>query len=369
MIAVCGQYLRLGHMAAECWRAATCQSCGGVGHKGANCHAKQGLLHRKGSNHPKADDKPPSHPSTPMKKQKQHPPTYPAMEPQQAENQENSLEEEHHYISLSINNDVLASMENMKRFTIGKVTTVREGMVLVRDVAKMLKTVMEESCEWQLLYCCVRSFGAQWEGTRSGVWIQCIDYNRDHLQLLLEIQATIPSTPENPSKKPMWKGVVVAYIIVPLCYFSVTWIGYRAFGNSVNDNILISLEKPVWLIAAANMTVVIHVIGSYLIYAMAVFDMMETVLVKKFRFPPGIMLRLIARSLFVGTDRNKAHNILDFTELPCIIWLAVYKPKRFSLSWLINWVLIVLGVILMILAAIGGLRNIILSAKSYKFFS
>lgn len=81
--------------------------------------------------------------------------------------------------------------------------------------------------------------------------------------VVLEIQATIPSSPEKPSKKPMWKGVLVAYIIVAVCYFPVALIGYWAFGNSVEDNILISLEKPWWLIAAANMFVVIHVIGSY----------------------------------------------------------------------------------------------------------
>lgn len=81
--------------------------------------------------------------------------------------------------------------------------------------------------------------------------------------VVLEIQATIPSTPEKPSKGPMWRGVVVAYIVVGLCYFPVALIGYWMFGNSVEDNILISLEKPKWLIAMANMFVVIHVIGSY----------------------------------------------------------------------------------------------------------
>ena len=53
------------------------------------------------------------------------------------------------------------------------------------------------------------------------------------------------------------------YIIVALCYFPVTFVGYWAFGNSVDDNILITLSKPKWLIAAANMMVVVHVIGSY----------------------------------------------------------------------------------------------------------
>ena len=81
--------------------------------------------------------------------------------------------------------------------------------------------------------------------------------------VVLEIQATIPSTPEKPSKYPMWKGVVVAYIIVAISYFPVAFIGYWAFGNTVDDNILLSLEKPTWLIATANMFVVIHVIGSY----------------------------------------------------------------------------------------------------------
>ncbi|MCI04423.1 lysine histidine transporter 1-like, partial [Trifolium medium] len=61
----------------------------------------------------------------------------------------------------------------------------------------------------------------------------------------------------------MWRGVVVAYIVVALCYFPVALIGYWMFGNDVNADILISLEKPKWLIAMANMFVVIHVIGSY----------------------------------------------------------------------------------------------------------
>ncbi|KAJ6298722.1 hypothetical protein OIU76_019807, partial [Salix suchowensis] len=86
--------------------------------------------------------------------------------------------------------------------------------------------------------------------------------------VVLEIQATIPSTPEKPSK--------------------------------VSDNILITLEKPVWLIAMANMFVVVHVIGSYQIYAMPVFDMMETLLVKKMNFRPTMILRFVVRTTYVA---------------------------------------------------------------------
>ena len=79
----------------------------------------------------------------------------------------------------------------------------------------------------------------------------------------LEIQATIPSTPERPSKEPMWKGALGAYFINAICYFPVALIGYWAFGQDVDDNVLMNLKKPAWLIASANLMVVIHVIGSY----------------------------------------------------------------------------------------------------------
>ncbi|KAH0926225.1 hypothetical protein HID58_018481 [Brassica napus] len=102
--------------------------------------------------------------------------------------------------------------------------------------------------------------------------------------VVLEIQATLPSTTSNPSKDPMWKGVMVAYVAVALCYFPLALVGYGIFGNDVSDNILISLKTPVWAITLANLFVVMHVIGSYQIFAMPVFDMVETFLVKKLNF-------------------------------------------------------------------------------------
>ncbi|PNX97369.1 lysine/histidine transporter 1-like protein, partial [Trifolium pratense] len=118
--------------------------------------------------------------------------------------------------------------------------------------------------------------------------------------VVLEIQATIPSTPEKPSKVSMWRGVIVAYIIVALCYWPVAIIGYWIFGNEVNDNILISLEKPSWLIAMANLFVGFHVIGSYQVFTMPVFDMIESVLVKKMNFKPSSLLRFAVRNVYVA---------------------------------------------------------------------
>ncbi|KAJ6769213.1 LYSINE HISTIDINE TRANSPORTER 2-LIKE [Salix koriyanagi] len=203
--------------------------------------------------------------------------------------------------------------------------------------------------------------------------------------VVLEIQATIPSSPEKPSKKPMWRGALLAYLVVAFCYFPVAWIGYWCYGNSVDDNILISLQKPSWLIAAANMFVVVHVIGSYQIYAIAVFDLLETALVKKLHFSPSFMLRFVTRTVYVGLTMFVGicipffGGLLSFFGgfafapttyfLPCTMWLSIYKPKRFGLSWTANWVCIVFGVLLMILSPIGALRHIILTAKDYEFFS
>ncbi|KAG9158261.1 hypothetical protein Leryth_000390 [Lithospermum erythrorhizon] len=207
--------------------------------------------------------------------------------------------------------------------------------------------------------------------------------------VVLEIQATMPSTPEKPSKGPMWKGVIVAYIVVALCYFPVAFIGYKMFGNVVEDNILISLEKPAWLIAMANM----FAACSYTYNTPHMFQrhtylnltLMEHMLVKRLGFSPSFLLRFVTRTvyvlftLFVAVSFPFFGGLLGFFGgfafapttyfLPCIMWLAIYKPRKFSLSWFTNWIAIVLGVILMIIAPIGGLRSIIIQAKTYKFYS
>ncbi|XP_049404552.1 lysine histidine transporter-like 2 [Solanum stenotomum] len=202
--------------------------------------------------------------------------------------------------------------------------------------------------------------------------------------VVLEIQATIPSTPENPSKKAMWKGVLIAYIIVAICYLPVAFVGYWVFGNGVDDNILLTLHRPVWLVAAANIFVVFHVIGSYQVYAMPVFDMFETFAVRSMKFKPSFLLRFVVRmvfvafTLFVGITIPFFGGLMGFFGgfalaptsyyLPCIIWLILKKPKRFGLSWTINWVCIIVGVLLTLLSPIGGMWSIIKSVKTYKFY-
>lgn len=78
--------------------------------------------------------------------------------------------------------------------------------------------------------------------------------------------------------------------------------------------------------------------------------------------------------LFSSKLINKSINylILYFLlcfQLPCVIWLKIYKPRRWSASWITNWFCIFFGVLLMILSPIGGLKQIISQAKTYRFYS
>ncbi|PWZ37031.1 Lysine histidine transporter-like 6 [Zea mays] len=203
--------------------------------------------------------------------------------------------------------------------------------------------------------------------------------------VVLEIQATIPSTPTKPSRAPMWKGTVAAYLVTAACYFPVAVAGYWAFGRDVGDNVLVALQRPPWLVAAANMMVVIHVVGSYQVYAMPIFESIETIMATRFRLPRGLLLRLVARSayvaftLFVAVTFPFFGDLLGFFGgfgftptsyfLPCVLWLKIKKPPRFSASWCANWGCIIVGVLLMLVSTIGGLRSIVQDASTFQFYS
>ncbi|KAK7334434.1 hypothetical protein VNO80_26191 [Phaseolus coccineus] len=200
-----------------------------------------------------------------------------------------------------------------------------------------------------------------------------------------EIQATLPSTEEKPSKVPMWQGVVVAYFIVIFCYMTVAVTGFWAFGNTVEDDVLITLEHPYWLIAIANLMVFIHVVGSFQVFAMPVFDILETTVTKKLNCSPSKTLRMACRSVyvcvvgFIGICIPFFGGLLGFFGglaftstsyiIPSVLWLEASKPKRWSFHWFASWSSIIVGLLIAALAPIGGIRTIVVSAKTYKLFS
>ncbi|KAG0588793.1 hypothetical protein KC19_2G269400 [Ceratodon purpureus] len=202
--------------------------------------------------------------------------------------------------------------------------------------------------------------------------------------VVLEIQSTLPSTPEEPSKIAMWRGVKFAYGVVAAGYFPVALIGYWAYGNQVTDDIITFVSQPTWLVVIANLMVVVHVVGSYQIYAMPVYDMLESTLVGRLKFKPTTLLRLVTRSLYVGFTMFIAMTFPFFAALlgffggfafspttyflPSIMWLMIYRPEKMSRSWIINWAVIWFGVVLMLLSTIGGFRSLLVETDGFHFY-
>jgi hypothetical protein len=87
--------------------------------------------------------------------------------------------------------------------------------------------------------------------------------------VVLEIQATLPSKPGRPSKIAMWRGVFGAYVIVAACYFPLAIICYWAYGNQLAaySNILqfqgTLPDNYKGILTAANVMLIIHILGSY----------------------------------------------------------------------------------------------------------
>ncbi len=92
-----------------------------------------------------------------------------------------------------------------------------------------------------------------------------ININDQNLHIMLIMQATLPKniSVEGGTFKPYMRGVYMAYAFVCYCYFTVAICGYWAFGQAVEDNVLLSVRHPKWVVAVADMFVVVHVFGSY----------------------------------------------------------------------------------------------------------
>ncbi|XP_020221166.1 probable amino acid permease 7 [Cajanus cajan] len=85
--------------------------------------------------------------------------------------------------------------------------------------------------------------------------------------LLLEIQDTLRSHP--PENRIMKKAFMVAIIMKTFFYLCCGCFGYAAFGNDTPGNLLIGFGfyEPYWLVAFANVCIILHLVGGYQIYS------------------------------------------------------------------------------------------------------
>lgn len=209
--------------------------------------------------------------------------------------------------------------------------------------------------------------------------------------LVLEIQATMPSSEKKPSRVPMWNGVKASYTIILMCLFPLAIGGYWTYGQMIpaNGGILTSLylfhgqDTAKGLLGLINMFVIINGLSTFQIYAMPMFDDMESTYTTRCKKPCPWWLRVILRTLFgyfcfflavavpfQGSFSGLIGGIYLPVTLayPCFMWVIIKKPKIYSSVWWLNWILGVLGVCLSVLLVAAGAYVVIHTGVEGSFF-
>ncbi|CAO2815875.1 unnamed protein product [Amaranthus hypochondriacus] len=94
--------------------------------------------------------------------------------------------------------------------------------------------------------------------------------------VLIEIQDTLKSKPSETVV--MKKAVSIGSSITTFFYLMCGMLGYVAFGNDAPGNFLTGFGffEPYWLIAIANIFIVIHLVGAYQVFVQPLFEFVET---------------------------------------------------------------------------------------------
>lgn len=209
--------------------------------------------------------------------------------------------------------------------------------------------------------------------------------------LILEIQATMPSDEKHPSRVPMWRGVKLAYLLVATCLFPLAIGGYWAYGQLIpaNGGMLTALyafhsqDVARGVLGLISCCVIINAISSFQIYGMPMFDDIESIYTTKCKKECPWWLRVFIRTFFAFVCFFIAVAIpflSSFAGLiggislpvtfayPCFMWLKVKKPKTYSPMWWINWALGLLGMTLTVLLIAAGLYVVIDTGVKISFF-
>ncbi|XP_060168692.1 lysine histidine transporter-like 8 [Lycium barbarum] len=210
--------------------------------------------------------------------------------------------------------------------------------------------------------------------------------------LILEIQATMPSSEKHPSRVPMWKGVQFSYLLIAMCLFPLAIGGYWAYGHLIpaNGSMLTALfafhnqDVSRSVLALICIFVIINAISSFQIYGMPTFDDMESAYTTRSKQACPWWLRSIFRAIFgfvcffisvaipfLGSFAGLIGGIaLPITfSYPCFMWLKFKKPKQYSLSWWVNWGFGLLGMGLSGILVAAGLYVVIDTGVKISFFN
>ncbi|KAF7809608.1 lysine histidine transporter-like 8 [Senna tora] len=169
--------------------------------------------------------------------------------------------------------------------------------------------------------------------------------------LILEIQATMPSSEKHPSHVPMWQGVKVSYTLIAACLFPLAIGGYWAYGHQIpSDGGMLtalyqfhSTDVSRVVLGMISLLVVVNGLCSFQIYGMPIFDDMESQYTKRMKKPCPWWLRSAFRifsgfvCFFISAAipfLSKLAGLVGGVSLPvtlaypCFMWLKNKKPKN-----------------------------------------
>ncbi|XP_048335582.2 lysine histidine transporter-like 8 [Ziziphus jujuba] len=208
--------------------------------------------------------------------------------------------------------------------------------------------------------------------------------------LILEIQATMPSSEKHPSRVPMWQGVKVSYTIIAACLFPIAIGGYWAYGHMIPSGGMLQAffrfqagNVSSFVIGMTCLFVVVNALSSFQIYAMPMFDHIESKYTSRFKKPLPWWLRAVTRAVFgfscfffgiaipfLGSIAGLVGGIALPVPMayPCFMWLKIKKPKTYSPMWWLNWFLGLLGMGLSAILIAAGIYVIIDTGIEVSFF-
>ncbi|KAJ6692946.1 LYSINE HISTIDINE TRANSPORTER-LIKE 8 [Salix purpurea] len=217
--------------------------------------------------------------------------------------------------------------------------------------------------------------------------------------LVLEIQATMPSSEKHPSRVPMWKGAKAAYAVIAACLFPLAIGGFWAYGQRADVFLISRFRKngglqsafyayrrndtSQFIMGLVSLLIIINALSSFQIYAMPMFDELESIFTKRMKKPCQWWLRIILRAVFgygvfflaiaipsIGSVGGLVGGIsLPVTlAYPCFMWLKMKKPKKYGKMWYLNWSLGITGLILSVLFMAAGVFVIKENDSKFEWF-
>lgn len=142
-------------------------------------------------------------------------------------------------------------------------------------------------------------------------------------------------------------------------------------------------DTPRMVLGLTSLFVVINSLTSFQIYAMPVFDNLEFRYTSNKNEPCPWWLRIAIRvffgclAFFISVALPFLKNLAGLIggialpvtlAYPCLMWVRIKKPQRYSAMWWLNWSLGSLGMVLSSLLVFGAIWTIATQGITIHFF-